>query len=334
MKLKMGLYWAASCGGCEITVLDMDEKLLEVSKHLDIIFWPVAMDTKYKDVEDMPDKYFDIVFFNGGIRNEENEHMAKLLRRVSKTLVAFGSCAIHGCVIGLGNIYSGDDLLKRAYLEAESNSKDSVIPAVKYNSLTIPAVLNHLKTLDDVVEVDYYIPGCPPPPELIYEFVQKFIYGQLPPKGSYFAPTHTLCKECPRNPSRGSEIPKIKEIPDIKRIWEINDEGRCYLEMGLICMGPVTRAGCNHRCINANHPCTGCMGTPPQIIDAGAKLISLIGGILRISKELELDENKVEEIASKIKDYVGTFYLYSYAKSLGRIRRLKHGEKNNYRSSN
>lgn len=324
MKLKVGLYWAASCGGCEITVLDLDEKLLEVSKNMEIKFWPVAMDTKYGEIEAMPDKYFDVVLFNGGIRNEENEHMAKLLRRVSKILVAFGSCAIHGCVIGLGNIFSSKELIRRAYVEAESNSRENIVPTPKYDSLTIPEVLEYLKTLDEVVEVDYYVPGCPPPPELVYDFMCKIISGQLPPRGSYFAPSYTLCKDCSRNPSKGTEVPRIKEMPDIKRIWEIKDDGRCFLEQGLICLGPVTRAGCNNRCINANHPCTGCMGNPPQVIDAGAKLISLIGGILRISRELELDEKKADEISAKLKDYIGTFYLYSYARSLGRIRRLRH----------
>ncbi len=83
-KLKIASYWAASCGGCEIAVLDINEKILDVIQIADIVFWPVAMDIKYKDVENMPDKYIDVCFFNGGIRNSEQEHMAKLLRQKSK----------------------------------------------------------------------------------------------------------------------------------------------------------------------------------------------------------------------------------------------------------
>src|SRR3990170_5771773 len=97
-KLKIAFYWAASCGGCEIAVLDINEKILDVVQIVDIVFWPVAMDVKYKDVENMPDKYIDITLFNGSIRNSEQEHMAKLLRQKSKTLVAFGSCAHEGKV--------------------------------------------------------------------------------------------------------------------------------------------------------------------------------------------------------------------------------------------
>ncbi len=326
-KLKVGLYWAASCGGCEIAVLDIDEKILDVIKYVDIEFWPVAMDTKYNDVEALPDKYFDVVFFNGGIRNDENEHMAKLLRQKSKIMVAFGSCAIHGCVIGLANYYGKDAILRRAYLEAESNNREDVekgvMPTPKGDYLTLPVVLQCLKTLDEVVEVDYYLPGCPPPPELVAEAFEKIISGKLPPKGSVLAPEHTQCKECPRNPSPGENIPRIKEMPDIKRIWEIEDDGRCFLEQGVICMGPVTRAGCSTRCLNANHPCTGCMGPPSNVRDAGAKLISMIGSILKLSGEKELNEEAAEKLAEKIRDYIGTFYLYSYAKSFAAKRRCK-----------
>jgi len=105
-KLKFAFYWAASCGGCEIAVLDINEKILDVVAKADIVFWPVAIDIKYKDVEAFPDKYIDVCFFNGAIRTEENEHMAKLLRKKSKVLVAFGSCACDGCVVGLANLWN------------------------------------------------------------------------------------------------------------------------------------------------------------------------------------------------------------------------------------
>src|SRR5512137_290696 len=114
-KLKIAFYWAASCGGCEIAVLDINEKILEVVKIADIVFWPVAMDIKYRDVEAMPDKHIDITFFNGSIRNSEQEHMAKLLRAKSKTLVAFGSCAHEGCVPGLANLSDAKSILELVY---------------------------------------------------------------------------------------------------------------------------------------------------------------------------------------------------------------------------
>jgi F420-non-reducing hydrogenase small subunit len=89
-------------------------------KIADIVFWPVAIDVKYKDVEAMPDKYIDICFFNGSIRTGEQEHMAKLLRQKSKTLVAFGSCAQEGCIPGLANLYDRKEIFDKVYLESKS----------------------------------------------------------------------------------------------------------------------------------------------------------------------------------------------------------------------
>jgi len=119
-KLKIAFYWAASCGGCEIAVLDLNEKILDVVQIADILFWPVAMDVKYKDVEAMPDKHIDITFFNGSIRNSEQEHIAKLLRAKSKTLVAFGSCAHEGCVPGLANLTNKAEIFEQVYKKEES----------------------------------------------------------------------------------------------------------------------------------------------------------------------------------------------------------------------
>jgi F420-non-reducing hydrogenase small subunit len=107
-KLKIAFYWAASCGGCEVAVLDVNEKILDIVAAADIVFWPVAMDIKYKDVEAMPDKSIDACFFNGAIRTEENEKIAKLLRKKSKILVAFGSCANDGCVKSLAKPRKSD----------------------------------------------------------------------------------------------------------------------------------------------------------------------------------------------------------------------------------
>src|SRR5512136_657960 len=131
-KLKIAFYWAASCGGCEIAVLDMNEKILDVARIADIVFWPVALDVKYKDVESMPDKYIDIAFFNGSIRNSEQEHMAKLLRKKSKTLVAFGSCAHEGCVPGLANLHDQAEIFEHVYIKDKSNiNPKKVMPQTK-----------------------------------------------------------------------------------------------------------------------------------------------------------------------------------------------------------
>jgi F420-non-reducing hydrogenase small subunit len=122
-KLQLAFYWAASCGGCEIAVLDINEKILDVIALADILFWPVAIDTKYKDVEAMEDNSVDVCFFNGAIRTTEQEHLAKLLRKKAKVLVAFGACAVNGGIPGLANVANCEEVFNVAYLNNPSTRK-------------------------------------------------------------------------------------------------------------------------------------------------------------------------------------------------------------------
>src|SRR5512133_3532475 len=119
-KPKFAMYWAASCGGCEIAVLNTHEKILDGDEKFEVVFWTVAMDAKYKDVEAMEDGSIMLTLFNGGIRNDENEHVARLLRRKSKILVAFGSCANEGCIPGLANLSTPAAIFAASYAHGTS----------------------------------------------------------------------------------------------------------------------------------------------------------------------------------------------------------------------
>jgi len=322
-KLKIGFYWAASCGGCEIAVLDINEKILDVVKLADIVFWPVAMDVKYKDVEAMPDKYIDICFFNGSIRSEEQEHMAKLLRRKSKTLVAFGSCAQEGCIPGLANLHDRKEIFSKVYLHSKSISNpNGVLPQtrteVKEGLLKLPEFYDTVKTLDQTVNVDYYLPGCPPPVKLIANAVDAIAKGALPPKGSVLAPLKSVCDECPRKKEN-------KKISKIYRVHEkVPEPERCLLEQGIICMGPATRSGCGAQCLTVDMPCTGCGGPCPNSPEQGAAMMSALASILGLEGEQEhYTEEDVEALMSQIKDPVGTFYMYSLPSSILRRKVMK-----------
>ena len=314
-KLKFAFYWAASCGGCEIAVLDIDEKILDVVAKADIVFWPVAIDIKYKDVKAFEDDYIDVCFFNGSIRTSEHEEIAHLLRKKSKTLVAFGACACFGGIPGLANVSNREEIFNLVYKELPSVSNpEGVTPQTSYNApegeLTIPEFYNTVKSLNQVVDVDYFLPGCPPTPEMIGEAVTAIFEGNLPPKGTVLAPEKALCEECPL------EI-KEKKIPEIKRPYEVVPDGkRCLLEQGIICMGINTRAGCGARCIKANMPCRGCMGPTPEVTDQGAKLVSAIASILGVDGEEHMSDEEIEALVDQIKDPLGTFYRYSLPVSL------------------
>jgi F420-non-reducing hydrogenase small subunit len=119
-KLNLAVYWGAACGGCCVSVLDVHEKLFDVVAHADLVFWPISLDTKYADVEAMPDGFIDITLYNGAVRNSENEHMARVLRQKSKILIAYGSCAHIGGIPGLANFFDRESIFRRLYEESES----------------------------------------------------------------------------------------------------------------------------------------------------------------------------------------------------------------------
>ena len=183
-KLQLAFYWAASCGGCEIAVLDINEKILDVVAVADILFWPVAMDFKYKDVEAMKDNQIDVCFFNGGIRNSEQEHIAKLLRKKSKVMVAFGACAVLGGIPGLANLTNKEEIFKVVYKDNPSiDNPKKLVPKtsvkVKEGTLTLPEFYDSVSKLDQVIDVDYYLPGCPPTPDLIMTAVGAIVENKL-----------------------------------------------------------------------------------------------------------------------------------------------------------
>lgn len=314
-KLQLALYWAASCGGCEIAVLDLDEKILDVVDLADIVFWPVAVDTKYKDIEAMPDKSIDVCLFNGAIRTSENEHLAKLLRKKSKVLIAFGSCAYGGGIPGLANLANREEVFNTAYIDNPSTDNPKKITPktsvkIKEGTLTLPEFYDTVKTLDQVVDVDYYLPGCPPPTELIAQAIEAIATNKLPPKGSVIAPLKAVCDECRFEKTE-------KKIREIKRVYEIDKlEDKCLLEQGIICMGPATRGGCNARCLDANMPCTGCGGPTPNSLDHGAKMMSALASILGVEGEEKMSDEDVDKLIDQIVDPVGTFYKYSLPASL------------------
>jgi F420-non-reducing hydrogenase small subunit len=308
-KLKFAIYWAASCGGCDVAVVELGLHLLTVIEKAEILFWPAAMDFKYKDVEAMPDNHIDVCLYNGSVRTSENEHIAKLLRRKSKIMVAFGSCAYEGCIPGLANLYNRGDILTRVYQETPStDAKDKTMPKtrtqVPEGELELPEFYDWVKPLAMVVPVEYFVPGCPPVVDQVWNVFQAIFDGKLPAPGAVIgAGTTNVCEEC----ERVREGTKVKQF--LRPHQVIADTKKCFLEQGIICMGPATRAGCGRPCIHADMPCRGCYGPPEGVADQGAKMVSALMAIV----DPEVDMN---ELVKQIDDPTGTFYAFSLADSL------------------
>ena len=316
-KPKVALYWAASCGGCDIGLLEIGENLLKLIDAVDIVFWPVAMDVKYKDVEAMEDGSIDVCLFNGSIRSSEQEHIAKLLRAKSKVMIAYGACAYQGGIPGLANMYNREMVMERAYLETPSTENpDKVLPQTSYQApegeLTLPLLFDTVKTLAQTVKVEYIIPGCPPEAETTWMALEALINGNMPPVGTVITDSvKSVCDECPRKRD-------VKKIKKFHRTYEIiPDPEICLLEQGLPCAGIATKGGCGARCPKAGMPCTGCYGPVDGVIDQGAHFMNAIASVI--------DSNDPEEIAkiiADIRDPAGTFYRYSLPDSVLRRARV------------
>jgi len=321
-KPKVIFYWCASCGGCEEAVVDLAEDILTVVENVDIVFWPVAMDFKRSDVEKLPDKSVLVSFINGAIRTSEQEEMVRLLRQKSRYVVAFGSCAHIGGIPGLANVSNREEIFNFVYREAPNiHNPGNLIPQNKINvdgkELELPLFYDTVKTLNQTIDVDYYLPGCAPPPDLIMNGVMAFLNNNLPEKGSVLSPARSVCDTCPRKDSK----PERLSINEIKRPHEVLDNGDCFLAQGIICMGPATRNGCGERCIRANMPCRGCFGPAGKTVDQGGKALSSLASIIGVDYEEELSEEELEKLLDPIVDPLGLFYMYSLPASI--LRRTK-----------
>ena len=314
-KPKLAMYWASSCGGCDIATLNIHEKILEVDANFEVVFWPVVMDAKYKDVEAMPDESILLTLFNGAIRNDENAHIAKLLRRKSKILVAFGSCANEGCMPALANLSGVQEIVDTAFSTITTDNPQNLRPQTSYNmpegEIHIPTLYPVVRTLDQVVKVDYYIPGCPPESHQIaavIDTVVAVLQGKavLPPAGSVLgAGSSTVCDECARKRD-------VKHIKKFERIQNVKiDPEICILEQGVLCSGPATRSGCKAICPAAGAPCIGCYGPAEGALDFGARLMTAVASVIDSN-----DPKEIERIIDGIPDPAGMFYRFNLAGSL------------------
>jgi F420-non-reducing hydrogenase small subunit len=250
--------------------------------------------------------------------------MAHLLRKKSKFMVAYGSCAYEGCIPALSNLTSKEATFKTVYIDNPSiDNPDKIFPQevtpMPEGDLTLPSFWHTVKALDQVVDVDYYLPGCPPEPPQIWAVLQVIVGAllegkPLPPKGSLVGHTGVaVCEECPLEKSE-------KTIAQFYRPYEIVPEpGICLLEQGIVCNGPATVGGCGALCPQVGIGCRGCYGPLPGVEDQGAKMLSAIASVIGAGEagmeEHEI-ERQIEEVVDTLVDPAGTFYRFSMAKSL------------------
>jgi F420-non-reducing hydrogenase small subunit len=225
---------------------------------------------------------------------------------------------MEGGIPGLANLTTRENILRFVFQASPSTvTTDGVVSpqtrtTVPEGEIEIPELWDTVQSLDQVVAVDYFIPGCPPVPQRIGEVLDLILTGQsLPPVGSVLgAGSKTCCDECPRTKNE-------KKLKQFFRPFEIEPKpDECLLEQGLVCMGPATRDGCGALCPKANMTCRGCYGPPPHVLDQGAKMVSALSSVLDAHEPEE-----IEKILDQIADPMGTFYRFSLAHSV--LRRVQ-----------
>ena len=168
-KPKVASDWMAGCAGCHMSLLDIDERSLQILEAVDIRATPIT------DLKEPDEEGVDIGILEGAVNLTTNEEVAHRMRKRCKILVALGDCAVFGGVVAMRNFYKMQDALQRAYVETESTDSEGKIPSDP--ELGRPTQVRALK---DVVPVDVHIPGCPPDPDVIFYALSELAAGRIP----------------------------------------------------------------------------------------------------------------------------------------------------------
>ena len=297
MALRIAEEWLATCGGCEVTILDIGDPLLGILPKLEFVHMPVIMDHKYfgqtgeKDAIDIPEA--DVGIISGGIRNEENRQIALEMRKKCKTIVAIGACANFGGIPALGNLSTVNEIFEAVYKNSRSTDPSDA------PKLEVPPLLDRVYALNEVIKVDVGLPGCPTTAETVAGALTALLDGK-----PFSLPERSVCDDCPTKREK-------KAVSKIKRPLEAVhftpgqklEEVRCYMEQGYLCQGPATRSGCggaekSPRCIKAYMTCRGCFGP----IRAGANpMVDMMGALSSIG----LDPKDIEDRAATFNRFIG-----------------------------
>ncbi len=269
--VKIALEWLAGCAGCEISILDLHEGIMELLKEADIVYAPVLM-----DVKEVPDD-IDIAIVSGSVRNKENKERLEELRGKSKTLIAYGTCACYGGITGMADLYRPEDVTARIYSDNPSTE------AADVPSEVVPELLPIVHPAGDFTEIDYFLPGCPPKELLVWDILMPLIKGETPD-----VPKKSVCADC----SRWMDHVEFDRLN--RRIEGDPDPQKCFLSQGYVCLGSVTLGRCGALCTAAGIPCHGCGGPSLDVLREPSHDV-YNGVIKRISHLSKMPEKDVEK---------------------------------------
>ncbi len=300
-KPKLAILNITGCTGCVIAILDLHEEILDVLNLVDLVYCTTVL-----DIKEIPS--CDIALINGTIGNEHDIELVKTIEEKAKKIIALGSCACFGGINGLRNYFGLKETLKCSY-ELASTNDSPIIP-----SEVVPALTENVDLVENIIHVDYKVPGCPPVPDMIKNVLVDLLEGREPS-----LPTRNLCAECDKTHEK-MFIP-TKEFLTFRVNAPFEIEYRndlCFLEQGILCIGFATREGCKGRCVKANLPCRGCMGPLEKEKDQGCASITGLASIFPIGQLITQE------------DLSGTVYRYSLPFSiLHEVYKKQEGGKDN-----
>jgi F420-non-reducing hydrogenase small subunit len=239
MAVKVAFMQLSDCWGCHQSLVNTHLGLLPVLPALEIVYWPAVVDFKHDSLKARESGSVVVGFIEGAIRTEEDYENVKLMREKCAIIIAFGTCACYGSVAGLANQWDIEILKKRKFTEVESATNET--PTIPYEH--VPAFQEKVVNVDEVINVDAYMAGCPPRPDQIVSAV-VFLLGQKPFPMNDLA----FCNDC-----------------------SLNTNG-CLIEKGEICFGPITSMGCSLKCTSNNNACVGCFGPSKTVAARAEKL--------------------------------------------------------------
>lgn len=300
MMVRVVEDWLNACSGCEISILNIGDPLLEILPYLEFQHMTALVDHKFfgqlGDKTDMEIPEAEVAIVSGGVRNEEHKHELEEIRKKAQVLIALGSCAAYGGIPAQANMWKNEDVFEKVFRQCSSTEAgpDPADPNVPKWTPTCMAV-------DEVVKVDITIPGCPPHPDWIVDALTAVLEGRT----DWKLPERSVCDTCPvirEKKSSGGSVRRLFDNADFNP-EEGLDKMRCLNEQGILCLGPVTLAGCAGkegvpRCVQARTPCRGCFGP----IRKGANpMVDMMGSLTSVG----LDAKTLVDRRALMNRYIG-----------------------------
>ena len=278
--------WLSGCSGCELGVVDLHERLLKVLEAVQIVRLPILV-----DVKDYPKAAVGII--TGALRTDHDIECAKKMRESCDAILAFGTCAVYGGPQGSAYAHTLDELMDSTYRKNPTTAT-TFVP-----DQNLPKLLEEgVKPLDSEIDVDLYLPGCPPHAYYIFEALISLVEGREPEFGA-----HNVCYKCTRKM-------KHTECSSLRRMHEGPvDREQCFMSQGILCMGSATIDRCLAPCPRNGQPCTGCGGPSEHVVlephlDVRTEIATRMSKMTNIPRD---------EIIGEVERQAKTYYAYAMA---------------------